>query len=152
MAWVLAFVLFRALRNVPVRCYAPSCLRGALCAVGPNAAALRRAHTARAFSSSLCAVPRINIDKPGPLTISKGFSTVITFTLNEPIICEDPQAYCAVVVLLTNTNPKAVSINTCQVRHFALLACSAHRRAGQVDVDELVHAVPDHCLCHGELC
>ena len=61
-------------------------------------------------------VPRVNVDMPGPLLLQKGFSTVITLTLDEPIICEDPHVFCGVVVLLTNTDTRSVSINTCQVR------------------------------------
>ena len=74
----------------------------------------------------------MNVDKPGPLLIDKGFSTVITFTLDEPILCEDPAAFCGVTVLLTNLNTKYVTINTCQVCA-SWGSALADKRAGEVD-------------------
>ena len=51
---------------------------------------------------------------PTPAPFYKGSSVVITFTLDEPIICEDPHVFCGVVVLITNPDINALRINTCQ--------------------------------------
>jgi hypothetical protein len=61
-------------------------------------------------------VPKVHIRNPGPFTIGKGFSQNFTFSLDEPILCEDPHVYCAVVILLTNPNTKDLTLDTCQVK------------------------------------
>jgi hypothetical protein len=33
------------------------------------------------------ATTKISVSNPGPFTLYKGFTTTITFSLNEPIIC-----------------------------------------------------------------
>jgi hypothetical protein len=47
--------------------------------------------------------------------IDKAASIVITFNLTEPIICNDPHAYCGVTILLTNANPQQITMSACHV-------------------------------------
>jgi hypothetical protein len=52
-----------------------------------------------------------------PLTLSEGFKTNLQFSLSQPIICDASiTRECAVTVLLTNQDPKIVSINPCLVK------------------------------------
>lgn len=60
-------------------------------------------------------VEKIRLDKTS-LTISKGFSDTVTFTINEPIICIDSSVECSVVVLLTNPNTNKIAMDNCQVK------------------------------------
>ena len=48
-------------------------------------------------------------------TLYKGFLHVFTITLDQPILCQDPHACCAVVVLLTNSDSTKLKLDTCQV-------------------------------------
>jgi hypothetical protein len=52
-----------------------------------------------------------------PLTLAEGFKTNIQFTLEQPIVCDvSTTRECAVVVLLTNQDPKLVSVSPCLVK------------------------------------
>lgn len=52
-----------------------------------------------------------------PLTLTEGFKTNLQFSLSQPIVCDvSITRECAVVVLLTNQDPKIVSINPCLVK------------------------------------
>jgi hypothetical protein len=75
----------------------------------------------------LVAAVKVNIDNPGPFTVDKGFSHTFTFSIDEPILCEDPHAYCAVVILLTNPNTKDLTLDTCQVCLFPSVSSSSER-------------------------
>ena len=52
-----------------------------------------------------------------PLTLSEGFKTNLQFSLEQPIVCDTSASReCAVVVLLTNQDPKIVSVSPCLVK------------------------------------
>ncbi len=52
-----------------------------------------------------------------PLTLSEGFKTNLQFSLSQPIVCDASiTRECAVVVLLTNQDPKIVSVEPCLVK------------------------------------
>jgi hypothetical protein len=52
-----------------------------------------------------------------PLTLAEGFKTNLQFSLEQPIICDASiTRECAVVVLLTNQDPKIVSVDPCLVK------------------------------------
>ena len=52
-----------------------------------------------------------------PLTLAEGFKTNLQFTLSQPIVCDSSTTReCAVAVLLTNQDPKIVSISPCLVK------------------------------------
>jgi hypothetical protein len=52
-----------------------------------------------------------------PLTLAEGFKTNLQFSLSQPIVCDASiSRECAVVVLLTNQDPKIVSIEPCLVK------------------------------------
>ena len=51
------------------------------------------------------------------LTLAEGFKTNLQFSLSQPIVCDaSASRECAVVVLLTNQDPKIVSISPCLVK------------------------------------
>lgn len=67
-------------------------------------------------AGSGCALsPRIKPSQTS-ITIDKGKSDVVEFTLDEPIICKDMDGSCAVTVLLTNPNPAKISLDNCMVK------------------------------------
>jgi hypothetical protein len=52
-----------------------------------------------------------------PLTLAEGFKTNLQFSLSQPIVCDASiTRECAVVVLLTNQDPKIVSVDPCLVK------------------------------------
>ena len=52
-----------------------------------------------------------------PLTLAEGFKTNLQFSLSQPIVCDSSTTReCAVAVLLTNQDPKIVSISPCLVK------------------------------------
>ena len=52
-----------------------------------------------------------------PLALTEGFKTNIQFSLAQPIVCDaSTSRECAVVVLLTNEDPKTVSVSPCLVK------------------------------------
>ncbi len=52
-----------------------------------------------------------------PLTLAEGFKTNLQFSLSQPIVCDASSSReCAVVVLLTNQDPKIVSVDPCLVK------------------------------------
>jgi hypothetical protein len=52
-----------------------------------------------------------------PLTLSEGFKTNLQFSLSQPIVCDASiNRECSVVVLLTNQDPKIVSVDPCLVK------------------------------------
>ena len=52
-----------------------------------------------------------------PLTLAEGFKTNLQFSLSQPIVCDASiTRECAVVVLLTNQDPKIVSVEPCLVK------------------------------------
>lgn len=58
---------------------------------------------------------RVNVDQT-KLTIQKNSKSVLTFTLDEPIICPFSSSYdCKVTLLLTNPNPAKLSLDVCQL-------------------------------------
>ena len=65
---------------------------------------------------------KINIDRACanpetcPLQLKTGMREKLTFRLDEPIICPQQDQTCSVVVLITNTNPKDVALDTCMVK------------------------------------
>ena len=59
--------------------------------------------------------PRIKPSQTS-ITIDKGKFDVVEFMLDEPIICKDMDASCAVTVLLTNPNPAKISMDNCMVK------------------------------------
>jgi len=66
-------------------------------------------------------VPIVNSSKielsQTSVVIDKGSSSIITFTINEPIIC--PQmvsADCSLVILLSNPNTHKISLDNCQIK------------------------------------
>jgi hypothetical protein len=64
---------------------------------------------------SLAKSARVNIDQT-KLTIQKNSKSVLTFTLDEPIICSYSSIYnCKVSLLLTNPNPSKLSLDVCQI-------------------------------------
>lgn len=76
-----------------------------------------------AFYGTTTDAQRIKItqtcDNPSdcPLTLAEGFKTNIQFTLSQPIVCDaSTSRECAVVVLLTNQDPKIVSVSPCMVK------------------------------------
>jgi hypothetical protein len=48
-------------------------------------------------------------------TIDKASKITISLKLTEPILCNDPHAYCGVTVLFTNANPKQITLSACHV-------------------------------------
>ncbi|EGD72656.1 hypothetical protein PTSG_04390 [Salpingoeca rosetta] len=61
------------------------------------------------------AAQRIHVDKTS-LTVSEGFYEVITFTLDEPIICTTQDGECAVVIEVQNPHPNQVAIDNCIIK------------------------------------
>lgn len=58
---------------------------------------------------------RVNVNQT-KLTIQKNSKSVLTFTLDEPIICPYTSSYdCKVTLLLTNPNPAKISLDVCQL-------------------------------------
>jgi hypothetical protein len=47
--------------------------------------------------------------------VEKSGKIVISLALTEPIICNDPHAYCGVTVLFTNANPNQITMSSCHV-------------------------------------
>jgi hypothetical protein len=79
--------------------------------------------TASAITASAIDTQRVKITQtcasPNdcPLTLSEGFKTNLQFSLSQPIICDASiTRECAVTVLLTNQDPKIVSIDPCLVK------------------------------------
>ena len=60
---------------------------------------------------------KISIDKTS-FTLDKGSSTIFTFSLNQPIFCEDQSqiAECAVVIEIDNQSPAHVAMDNCIVK------------------------------------
>ena len=76
-----------------------------------------------AFHSTTTDAQRIKISQTCanptdcPLTLAEGFKTDLRFTLSQPIVCDaSTSRECAVVVLLTNQDPKIVSVSPCLVK------------------------------------
>ena len=59
--------------------------------------------------------PRVLVSKTS-LTIDKGSKDVISFTLDEPIICPSNQNNCSVSMLLTNPNNKKIALDNCKIK------------------------------------
>ena len=59
--------------------------------------------------------PRVMVSKTS-LTIDKGSKDVISFTLDEPIICQTNQNNCSVSLLLTNPNNKKIALDNCKIK------------------------------------
>ena len=85
--------------------------------------ALVAAAFAQGKSTATAVFGRYSPPRPGdrisvtPTTAIIDESNVITleFRLSNPIICEDPHAYCAVMVLVTNNNPRDIALSACHV-------------------------------------
>jgi hypothetical protein len=76
----------------------------ALCNIGVDAQRIKVSQT--------CTTP-----SDCPLTLSEGFKTDLQFSLSQPIVCDaSTSRECAVVVLLTNQDPKIVSVSPCLVK------------------------------------
>ena len=76
-----------------------------------------------AFTSTGADAQRIKISQTCsiasdcPLTLKEGFKTDLQFSLAQPIVCDaSTTRECAVVVLLTNQDPKIVSVSPCLVK------------------------------------
>jgi len=68
------------------------------------------------IAAATASAVRVSVS-PTSLTIKEGFKQVITFKLDEPIICSQlDDRECSVVVKLTNSHPHQVSIDNCHVK------------------------------------
>ena len=68
------------------------------------------------FLCTLVSGAKINVNGKFPIILDKGTKSNISFTLDEPIICELQFVDCNVVILLTNTLPNKIFLSTCLIK------------------------------------